>query len=163
MSKPLPTRDRLQELFKYADGKLFRFVQYRGVWKHAGCNGRSGKGFPIRTIGVDGVRYAEHRIIAAWHGLDVNRNQIDHIDGNPLNNKIENLRVVTCSENLRNTKRKSHTFGGVHFDKSRNKWLAYVGEADGFKNLGRFDCMLDAIAERMRYNRNNGYTLRHGR
>lgn len=161
--KPLPSKERLLELLRYDDGKLYKYIAYKKCWKQAGGFGRSGKNVLSRTIGIDGVRHFEHRVIAAMFGLDVADKQIDHIDGDPLNNRIENLRVVTCSENLRNTKRKSDTFGGVILDKSRNKWMVYVSEAAGFKNLGRFESMLDAIAARMRYNRENGYTSRHGR
>jgi len=161
----LPSQARLKELFRYDDGKLY-WIKAKGNrpgGNRAGCISRSGKGVKFRKISIDKVRYAEHRVIAQFLGLDTDGKLIDHIDGNPLNNRIENLRSATNSENLRNTRKKSRTFGGVHFDKSRSKWMAFVGEEHGFKNLGRFDSLLDAIAARLRYNRENGYSDRHGR
>lgn len=165
MMHTLPSRERLDELFYYEDGKLFnRVTRTRAV---AGCraggNGRSGAGKPVRTIQVDGVRYLEHRVIAHMFGLDVS-DQIDHINGDPLDNRVENLRAATCSENLRNMRCKNDLgFGGVHFDKGRGKYVAYANPKTGFKNLGRFDNLIDAVAARMRYNRENGYSERHGR
>jgi len=159
----LPSTERLREVFKYENGCLFKFVEYKKQWKRAGGFGKSGAGKPNRRITIDGYTYFEHRIIAKYHGLDCDDMQIDHINGDPLDNRIENLRVVSCSENLRNMRKKSEGFGGVHYDKSRGKWMAFVSEKTGFKNLGRFDNIIDAVAERLRYNRENGYTLRHGR
>jgi len=157
----LPDIPLLHDLFVYKDGELFKRMK-SGKIKRAGTVGYSGSGVPRRTIQINGVRYLEHRVIAHYHGLDCS-NQIDHINGNPLDNRIENLMSVTNSENLRNARRKSGLFGGVSFDKSRNKFMAFAAEATGFKNLGRFNCYIDAIACRMAYNRANGYSLRHGR
>ena len=55
-------------------------------------------------VQFDGVSYAAHRIVAVLHGLDVQGKVVDHIDGNPSNNKISNLRVVTQKENMSNRK-----------------------------------------------------------
>ena len=159
----LPDTSRLRELFDYKDGRLLKYIAYKNQWKRSGGIGRSGSGRPRRTISIDGVRYLEHRVIAKYHGFDCDDMQIDHINGDTLDNRIENLRVVSCSENLRNMKKRSEGFGGVTYDKSRGKWMAFTGEKTGFKNLGRFDNIIDAVATRLRYNRENGYTLRHGR
>ena len=55
--------------------------------------------------------------------------EVDHIDGNSLNNKIENLREANRSENVCNIGiKKTNTSGykGVHWDKARNKWMVTV-------------------------------------
>lgn len=71
--------------------------------------------------------------MAAPDGLDV-----DHIDGDGLNNQRSNLRVVTRRQNLRNQRRKAANatsqFLGVCWDRSRQRWIASI---DG-RHIGRF-------------------------
>ena len=43
-----------------------------------------------------------HRAVWAWHNGHFPTMQLDHIDLDPTNNKIDNLREVTPSENMRN-------------------------------------------------------------
>ncbi len=54
----------------------------------------------------DGImrRYQLHRVIAGWLGWDVDGKLIDHKDGDGLNNRQENLRLATYTENSRNCK-----------------------------------------------------------
>lgn len=72
------------------------------------------------------INYQAHRIIWLWvHGEWPN--VIDHIDGNPSNNNIHNLRSVTQTENmrnqkLRNTNRSGHN--GVSWSEERQRWIA---------------------------------------
>ncbi len=54
----------------------------------------------------------------------------DHKDGNPLNNRRENLRVASYSENKSNSKlskRNSSGYRGVSQIKGRSKWRAIIG------------------------------------
>ena len=70
-----------------------------------------------------------------------NKEQVDHIDRNKLNNHISNLRWATCSENLGNQlSRKGSTskYKGVYFHKSRGKWMARIKVNGKRKYLGRF-------------------------
>lgn len=93
-------------------------------------------------------RYMNHRL--AWfyvHGVWPS-DEIDHIDGNRSNNKLSNLRVATSKQNKENTPiRSNNTSGhkGVHWDKSRQKWMAFVVHNQKFLNLGRFDDVNDAV------------------
>ena len=77
--------------------------------------------------------------------------QVDHIDGNGLNNVRGNLRVCSRAENARNVskqrtiggKKPSSVYRGVCYDKSRDKWHASINSLILFEkkklNLGRFD------------------------
>lgn len=74
---------------------------------------------------------------------------IDHIDGNSLNNRIENLRAATQSQNLCNRgKPKSNTSGykGVYFDKTKNKWRAEIQKHGEVHRLGYFNAAEEAGA-----------------
>ena len=77
----------------------------------------------------------------------------DHIDRNPLNNRRNNLRQCTDAENKRNrSKSKNNTSGfiGVSFDKSKNKWVAYINMEQRQSKLGTFVNQNDAIIARLK-------------
>ncbi len=81
-----------------------------------------------------------HRIMIGVPNL-----QVDHKDGNGLNNQRENLRLCTQSQNLANQVNHKHGgFKGVHFMKSFNKWHAYINKERRRFNLGYFDYAVDA-------------------
>jgi len=91
--------------------------------------------------------------------------EIDHIDGNGLNNRINNLRDVSRSINAKNISRlKNNTSGrvGVTWDKERSKWSAQSKKNGKCVHLGRFDLLEDAACSRKEYERLNGFTKRHG-
>jgi hypothetical protein len=76
-----------------------------------------------------------HRLIAKAHLPDYSEDlDVDHIDRCKTNNNISNLRMVTTSENLHNTKAK-----GYCFNKSLNKWQAYICVNYKRIHLGYFD------------------------
>ena len=67
--------------------------------------------------------------------------QIDHIDGNPSNNRIENLREATVQENGQNRKLNINNcsgYQGVTFSKSTNKWQSQIKANGSYKYLGVF-------------------------
>ena len=91
---------------------------------------------------VDGKdhRVLIHRVVfyinnPSWDFYDSSTdNSIDHINGNPLDNRIENLRCITNQENCFNYTRAK----GYHWDKSRNKWQAKITLNGKTIHLGRF-------------------------
>ncbi len=90
-----------------------------------------------------------HRLIAgAFLANPGNKNCIDHIDGNKLNNNVSNLRYATHSENSQNRKlniNSSSGTKGVYFKKAINKWRAQI-TLDGIQiHLGYFENKEDAI------------------
>lgn len=88
-----------------------------------------------------------HRIII---GASVEQ-ECDHINGDRLDNRRSNLRIVNSGQNKMNSAiRCDNTSGvkGVDFDKSRGKWRAKIGK-DGLKiTIGRFKYKEDAIKAR---------------
>jgi hypothetical protein len=73
--------------------------------------------------------------------------QIDHKDGNGLNNQKENLRICTQSQNIGNRGvMKNNTSGvkGVHWDKNAKKWRARLGMNGKRKCLGIYDDLDEA-------------------
>lgn len=73
--------------------------------------------------------------------------EIDHINGDPLDNRIENLRVVEHQQNLFNSpKPKNNTSGfkGVEYLKNRQKYRARIGINKKKLHLGYFDDPIEA-------------------
>ena len=117
--------------FKYEDDKMYKINKKTNKWSC--CNDvKSDKGY-IR-IGINKKLYTLHRLIYKYHNEEwdlkySHNNQIDHIDINKSNNKIENLRVVNNSINQRNKnklKNCSSIYKGVHWDKTKKKWVAQI-------------------------------------
>ena len=126
--------------------------------KQAGFIHDRGNGY--RKVKHKNKRYACH--ILAWiiYYGKIPKHQIDHIDGNPDNNKIDNLRDVTPSINQRNSPRKSKgshvAMSGVR--RQGNKWRVQCCRED----LGTFDCLGVAIRTRRdREQELGGFTDRH--
>ena len=150
--KLLPSQEDLCRLFEYREGNLywkFKPANHIKIGDKAGCL--------IKTTGyialkINNVPYQLHRIIWAYHyGAIPSNLQIDHTDGNKVNNIIENLRLATQSQNNSNNKRayrnsKSNVLG-VFWSKRRSRWVAQIT----FKrkiHLGYFINQEDAIAAR---------------
>ncbi|MBA5956261.1 HNH endonuclease [Pseudomonas lactis] len=91
---------------------------------------------------------------------------IDHINGDPADNRWTNLRVCTQSLNLRNTALRSDNrtgIHGVHWDISMNRWVATIRESDGRRTRKNFSVFLDAVAWRKAKEIQFGYAEGHGR
>jgi hypothetical protein len=73
--------------------------------------------------------------------------QVDHINGNPLDNRRANLRICENAQNNRNkglTKASTSGYKGVSFSKQIGKWRAYIVTNYRQTSLGLFDNPLDA-------------------
>lgn len=65
---------------------------------------------------------------------------VDHINNDKLDNRLENLQLITARENSSKNTKGSSKYIGVSWDKQSKKWKASI-EIDGIKkNLGRFRC-----------------------
>jgi len=135
------TQEELHELFYYRDGKLFN-NRYRGrqARKDEEAGGNSGYKDEYKKVGIRGYYYKTHRLVWVFHYGDIPTElQVDHINGNKFDNRIENLRLVTAQENLFNRKAK-----GYYWETARGQWNARIG-INGVKMfLGRFDTEVEA-------------------
>lgn len=75
---------------------------------------------------------------------------VDHKDGNPLNNRRENLRVCTYAQNCFNKRMSSkNTSGKTGVIRRRKKWVASIHVNDRRIHLGSFDRFEDAVEARL--------------
>lgn len=106
----------------------------------AGCLDNNGR----YVVGASGTQYFTYHIIWTLHyGLIPPEREIDHIDINASNNRLENLRLVTRSENNKNIRIKGEIpYRGV--SKYFSKYRAFL-RADGkMKYLGSFNTSEEA-------------------
>jgi len=139
--------ERLKALFYYKDGALYNKVS-RGSAKRgtlAGYIAEDG----YRRVRVDGTYYYIHRL--TWQlltGKEIPEDLfIDHIDGNRLNNHIDNLRLASSQENQYNKFRQSNgtsKYKGVWFDSVKDKWKASIRLKEKRLYIGQFDTELEA-------------------
>lgn len=149
----MPTQDELKKIFDYhPDGTL--------TWKiHSG---KSKIGKPAGVVNPNGYLrtgfnkkiYANHRLIYMLHHGNLPE-MVDHIDGNPLNNRIENLRPANKYQNQQNqklTSRNSSGFKNVGFCNQTKKWVVSIRINNKPKTIGRFSDieLADLVAQECR-------------
>jgi len=113
-----------------------------------------------------GATLKAHRVIWAIYYGEWPSQHIDHINGIPGDNRIENMRVVTDLENARNMPmRKDNASGvtGVSWNNHTGKWTAYISTDGKVKNLGLFSSFDDAVVARKSAEIGCGYHANHGR
>jgi len=161
------TQDRLKELFDYNEdtGDLIRRVRTNGRVRVGEVAGSKNVRGYLQTQ-IDGKKYYAHRLI--WFIVNGTwpQKHIDHINGIKNDNRISNLRDVSCGENSRNLgKRCSNKSGfiGVYFSKQREKWVAQIRVNGIAKHLGLFKCKLRAVWEYNKAKIKYGYHPNHGR
>lgn len=178
--RPLPDFKYLNECFSYEKSRgvliwknrpLEHFdssskrnrINSRTSGKIAGCFCTKNK---YILVGLDSNFYRAHRLI--WKictGFDPT-GEIDHINGDRSDNRIDNLRDVSSSENHRN---KSIRIGrkikimGVYFCEKSNKWYSQIYENGKNIHLGRFSCFLDACCARKSAELKYNYHKNHNR
>jgi hypothetical protein len=103
-------------------------------------------------VEVQGKKHLIHRLIAEYFIPNPNNKAyVDHIDNNRSNNRIDNLRWVTTSENNYNMSiKKTNKSGvkGVIWNKNKNKWEVQISHKGKRYHLGYFTDKDEAIKTR---------------
>ncbi len=154
-TRTLPSKEELCGIFYYhpESGVLYRMLRVvrGGMRTHGGAIGTALKDGRLKT-NIGPHEYYVHRII--WKMMTgSDPSLVDHINGDPSDNRWCNLRVANRVQNLGNTKlARSNTSGvkGVYWDKTKNKWAAQITINNKTIPLGRYDNIEDAAAARQR-------------
>lgn len=146
--KELPKSDRLNELFEYRNGELIRkvTVNYRAK-KGRVAGSLSSAGY--KYVMVDGQKYLVHRIIFMMiHGYVPDL--IDHKNQNPSDNRIENLRPATKSQNAANSAARNKSgIKGCYFSEKSGMWSANIFDGEKTVHLGSFCSAEEARSARV--------------
>ena len=120
------------------DEDFNELAQYRWKYTHRGYAARY-----YRRDGKVCITYMHREIMMAPQGMEV-----DHRNGNKLDNRRENLRLCTRAENARNqpkSKKNTSGFKGVFYQDRKLPWRARIRCGDGRRvNLGSFKTPEDA-------------------
>ncbi len=123
----LPTKEQLDELFEYREGALYWRKTVSALAPAGGKAGAvNGRGYFV--VGLNYKKYLIHRLVWVMHGNEPVE-VIDHVNGDITDNRIENLRASTHTENMCNAKRsKRNSSGvkGVSWSKRERKWMGSV-------------------------------------
>lgn len=112
--------------------------------RHAGNEAFTTNSGGYRTGRLSGRTVKAHRIAWAIHHGEWPKGSIDHINGDPADNRIANLRDVSHSMNMRNTAARSDNksgYSGVRWCRRAQKWIVAI-------QIGRFSKIEDAVAAR---------------
>jgi hypothetical protein len=163
----------MKELTLDLVNKLFRYDKETGDLIHkankgtakAGDKAGSVNGSGYVVTGIEGNKYRNHRIIFLMHRGFL-PDCLDHIDNNKLNNRIENLRPATLSQNQQNRRiSKNNTSGvkGVKWKATQNIWTASVTLNGKRKHVGHFRTVHEAeVAVRKVREQLHGEFANHG-
>lgn len=168
MSKDSLTQELLKEQVSYdpKTGEFTRLVRSSNsvnVGDKAGCLNKI-TGYV--EFSVFGTLHKAHRL--AWlyvHG-HFPPEQIDHINHDKADNRIDNLRLCTAATNSQNqTMYKNNSSGvtGVWRDTERKNWMVYISVRGKRITLGRREDINDAIALRKAAEKKYGFHRNHGK
>lgn len=121
---------RVKSVFKGKEKFLKGSIDFYGYLKVNLYNNKVGKTRKIHKLVA--IEFLNHTPC----GLDL---VINHINFNKLDNRVENLEIVTNRENSNQKHRKSSSkYTGVTWKKDRNKWMAQIRFKNKRKFLGYF-------------------------
>jgi hypothetical protein len=161
MTAQILTQEYLHSLFEYKDGHLYWRSGGTGIVREkAGWIDQLG----YWNIGINRKTYKAHRLIfLMFHGFMPNL--VDHINNNPSNNLIENLRKGERCQNSWNQKnRNTNTSGhkGICWSKKSNKWIARCMLHGKSNFLGQYENISQAVEIVRKFREDNhGEFARH--
>ena len=142
------TQELLKELFDYDNGNLIwkKKTLPKSNVKIGSISGTMGTHGYIQT-GLFGKLYLNHRLVWIYHYGYWPTDQLDHINRIRTDNRIENLRECSNSENNQNKSMRSDNksgVSGVSWYKKGNKWQSQLKINGKLIHLGYFDTIDNA-------------------
>jgi HNH endonuclease/AP2 domain len=156
MADQIISQEYLREIFDYKDGELYYKKKYARNIKIGKKVGRINPYGYVYTR-INGKEYRNHRLIfMMFNGYFPE--QVDHIDGNPTNNRIENLRAANNTKNQWNSKvRKDSKSGikGIRWYSNYKKWVADCKVNGKRHHIGYFENLEEAKEKLQQFRQQN--------
>lgn len=140
------TKQALHELFDYANGNLLWKVKKSKKIQIGSIAGSKNKHGYISIV-IDRKNYTAHRLVYMFFNDILYGFDIDHVDGNRANNKIENLRLATKKQNSQNVKKRigcTSQYKGVSKRKNSSTFVCQIRINGKQKCLGYFNDEVEA-------------------
>lgn len=158
--RPLPTAELLRQFVRYdsATGQLYLLSTGKPAFAYLDNTGRLRGTFRGRSLRA-------HRVAWCLHYGEWPKHWIDHINGDPLDNRIENMRECPNGENQKNARRRrDNTTGvtGVYWLPDERRWTARLNVGGRLLYLGRFATFEAACARRLEEQAKHGFGPMHG-
>lgn len=160
------TQEQVRHIFKYDADTGHLFYSRPGFRVRVGMRAGWLDNGGYRRIKINKRSYLEHVVVWVYVNGEYHSGEIDHINHVRDDNRIENLRVVTKTQNGRNqkiSKRSTSGFCGVYWCKRRKLWLSQIRVDGKLKSLGYFENKENAISARVEANKKYGFHEFHGK
>lgn len=149
MTKPTITAKRLREVMHYSpktDAWIRIASHMRPDRVGLPVTAKDEKGY-YRTR-IDGRKYRLHQLVWLWHTGEFPAFHLDHVDGNPQNNRIENLRIASRSVNAQNqrTAHSNNLLGVQGVRRFKNKFKSRISFQGRRLELGTYATAEEAYA-----------------
>jgi len=158
-------QNELKAILRYDPLKgRFYWIENRGTKIKAGYEAGSFDAHGYGQIRICGKIYKEHRLVWLYVHGKWPLKQIDHINHDRRDNRIDNLRLADNIENHRNRpKQRNNTTGIVGVSVNKGKYRAYINVDGKQINIGRFTSLSDAEAARKIAEQQYGFHKNHGK
>ncbi len=138
-----PTQEWVRDLFTYINGRLHwkRHTKFRSL---DGMPAGSLNTWGYLSFVIDRRRYSHSRLVYIYHFGPLGRDlYVDHINNNPADDRIENLRPATAQQNIWNRRRAStanNRYRGVRYDSTHTTkpWRVSLKTPTESIYVGRF-------------------------
>ncbi len=146
------TAEKLRSILNYeSETGIFTWKVSNSNRVKVGAVAGSPNGHGYLCIKVLNRLYRAHRLAWLYVRGEWPKDQLDHINRDRSDNRIDNLREATNKQNLQNrSKSSTNTSGhtGIYWDKRASKWVAKIRHNQKLIHLGYFTDIEDAIAAR---------------